>query len=253
MPPTIDHFLIFDSEYDDPVSLVGPYPSYRRALDGYYQRCIDSGSIEEGETTPEDHYATDDAVRIGRVDQVPCPLRWRDPDRGAQRRRRVYFSFDVTDLTPEEADRLVMHVMVQAEGSDDPESFYPGVSAPEVQWDPALPQDPHGGDVARTRAHERYEEEDAAIPVEDSTPERPIWRRSFASLDESRAEFRRASESPFVLLGDAHMTFDPEPGPMPEPGPDEEQDECPSHDCYDYAIPNGPRSQCGRCGRLLQT
>ena len=60
-------YLIYQTGYDDPVPLVGPYLTYAEALARYRANLIESGCDIEDEMPSEELYATDDAVLIGRV------------------------------------------------------------------------------------------------------------------------------------------------------------------------------------------
>lgn len=68
-----DYFLIYNTGMDDPVPLIGPFPTYHAALKEYRERLVSSGADLDEEETAEDLYFTDDTVVIGRVESGGKP------------------------------------------------------------------------------------------------------------------------------------------------------------------------------------
>ena len=62
------YFIIYDAGgYEDPLRMVGPFPSYDAAIARYWQRVLEAGyEPDEGEDAYQS-YLTDDAVNIGKV------------------------------------------------------------------------------------------------------------------------------------------------------------------------------------------
>jgi len=60
-------FLIYQTGYDDPVPMAGPYATYADALSAYRVRLVESGADLLDEELAHDLYTTDDSVLIGRV------------------------------------------------------------------------------------------------------------------------------------------------------------------------------------------
>lgn len=65
--PSGRYFIIYTSEYEDPWSMIGPFPTFDEALESYWQRVLDAGYEAEEWENAHQSYLTDDAVKIGRV------------------------------------------------------------------------------------------------------------------------------------------------------------------------------------------
>jgi hypothetical protein len=61
-------YIAFIEGYDDPMALVGPFPSFDAAVDAHFQRAVEAGAVAPG-GNPHDYYLHDDAVRIGVLSQ----------------------------------------------------------------------------------------------------------------------------------------------------------------------------------------
>jgi hypothetical protein len=73
---TANFYIVYVENYEEPMSCVGPYPTYDDAIEAHFRRALDewpeAEALELSETNnPHDFYLHDDAVRILRVFNVP--------------------------------------------------------------------------------------------------------------------------------------------------------------------------------------